>query len=75
MDCPFKNEIANLREVAKNRDYWKNLYHKDTNQHEAWCEQELKKVCDLLEIDTSGTLHDRLQELYERFHELWLNIM
>lgn len=73
MGCPFGNEIEELKQRAENRDYWKNLYYENIRMNEDWCEQELKKVCDLLKIDTSlgsGTLHDRLQELYERYHEL-----
>lgn len=75
MSCPFENEILELRQRAENRDYWRRLHIEETKMQEDWCEKELKKVCDLLEIECSGTLHDRLQELYEKYHLLHLNVM
>ena len=74
MSCPFENEIKNLREKAENRDYWIEKCSEYQQIQEDWCEGELKKVCELLGVDTAygdvGNLHDRLQELYEKFRVL-----
>jgi len=70
IECPFANEIKELRDKAENRDYWRELYFEEERKNDEWCETQTEIVKNLLNTESSKSLHDLLQELYIEFRYL-----